>query len=357
MTAACGIVVLICLCAGIARAQVTKPILQIDEDTPAFAISADNHVAYAVRHFYSTPKYEQERDEIWLTGFEGKKARIVGLDKKNKDSETLSYQVRRIVWSPDGRNLCVEASTLEVTGARTPPHESERVFLLSSADRDVNLVSLKSKALDGAWQPAILANGAVFYLTVAVKPKKLWQINTAPSAGGPGKPIFAGHTFAGVAWDAKRNAALAVEETTDPKTPIQLELLDLLHETIRPLAAISGYFGGVSISPSGKRAAYFRDGDNIEVRELDAPAKSVLVHAPYGHYEWAPNEQDFLLKRGEPKESGEVFWIGISDADMQPALGGLPYGDFQISADGKYLGLFNPGRHGFQILPLPAPPW
>lgn len=194
------------------------------------------------------------------------------------------------------------------------------------------------------------------YLTEADKSKQNWQINMI-RPGGRAQPLFDGRTFVAMAWDAPRNAALAIEANPDSGGPLKLVRLDLLQQTRRELATVSGYTTQLTVSPSGKRVAWYRDRENVEVRDVDSPAQATVVHMTYGRYEWGPGETEFLVKRGEDKESGEIFWVRIADSRTQSILHGLVFGDFQISPDGQYLGVFNPGKFGFQIIPLPRAQW
>jgi hypothetical protein len=339
-------------------AQVDKPIFAVTGDTIAFSMAADNRVAYVVRKQVHVKPYDLEHDDIFLTSFGGKKTRLAGVQKSAKDAVPFSYSVRSMTWSPDGHRITVEADTLEVSDAHSPPRESVKAFLLNDTDHDVDMESLRGAALDGAWQAAWLADGAtVVYLTEVEKPRRRWQINMVHPGGAHAQALFDGHTYAGVAWDAPRNTAIAIEADADSRGPLKLVRLDLLQQTRRELGTVIGYADQLTVSPSGKRVAWYRDRENIEVRDVDSPAQGTVVHIPYGHYEWGPDENEFLVKSGEEKESGEIFWVRIADSQMQSTLHGLVFGDFQISADGKYLGVFNPGRFGFQIISLPAAQW
>lgn len=339
-------------------AQADKPSLAVTDDTVAFAIAPDNRVAYALRRLVHIKPYDLEHDDIFLTSSQGKKTRLAGVQKPAKDAVPFSYAIRSIAWSPDGHRMAVEADTLEVADAHSPARESEKAFLLNDTDHDADIEAMRTAALDGAWQAAWLAdNATIVYLTESEKPKRRWQINMVRPGGGRAQPLFDGHTFAAVTWDAPRNVALAIEADANSAGPLKLVRLDLLQQTRREIGVVTGYTTQLTVSLTGERVAWFRDRENIEMRNLDSAAQATVVHIPYGHYEWGPDETDFLVKRGEAKESGDIFWARIADSQTQTILHGLVFGDFQISADGKYLGIFNPGRHGFQIIPLPRAQW
>jgi hypothetical protein len=108
----------------------------------------------------------------------------------------------------------------------------------------------------------------------------------------------------------------------------------------------------LSLSPSGKKIAFFADGDAIEVRDLANQSKPVRVRAGMGVFGWSRDERRVLLKRGPPEKSGELVWVGLYDATFVPALHGLEYHAFAISPDGASIAVTQPGKEVLRVYPL-----
>jgi hypothetical protein len=337
-----------------ARAQ-DKPKLVVEDDIPVFSIAADGRVAYAVRHFLKAKHYQLQRDDIWIATPEGKKTRIVNGEKVIKGNGLYSYAIQSFAWSPDSRRLAVQMGTNEVTDDQGSTKQGESTELLDDAGREIEIADTHTGNIPDAFQAAWLADDAtVAYLTEIIKPRELFAINTVRPLAGHAEPVFVPHTFNAVAWDVRRNAAVAIEHNTKLGGPFVLVWLDLIKQTRRELAIIDGFFGQLTISPSGERVAYFSDGDTLEIRSVSAPDKAVRIRVSYGRYEWAPGEQRLLIKRGNEHRSGDLTWLSIPGGDLVPALHGQVFREFHISPTGQWLGVLDPGKQGFQIYPLRA---
>ncbi len=331
-----------------------KPVLTVEDDCTAFALAPDGRIAYAVRHLLHTKHYDFERDDIWMVTAEGKKTRIVNGEKLVRGGAgVFSYAVQSIAWSPDGRSLAVAMYTTQMDEKGNTKDE-QIVDLMDADGKEINIQGTHNSVIDEAMNAAWLADGAtVAFLAEAVKPKLLYSIGTLRPVSGRGGPILAGHTFSAVAWDAKRNAAVAIERDRSLTGPILLVWLDLIKETRRELATLDAYLGQLSISPSGDRVAYFRDGDTLELRDVVSPEKATHVPAAYGNFEWARDERRILLKRGPENKSGSLAWISLPDGALEPALHDLAFRHFQISPDGRRLGVTEPGKQVLQVYSLP----
>jgi hypothetical protein len=331
-----------------------RPVLTVEDDCTAFSFGPDGRIAYAVRHLMHTKHYDLQRDDIWVVTAEGKKTRIVNGEKLVRGTALFSYAIQSIAWSPDGRSLAVAMYTTQVVDEKGNTKDDEIVDLMDADGKEINIQgthdSVIGEAMDAAW----LADGVtVAFLSEAVKPKLLYSIGTVRPAGGRGGLILAGHTFTAVAWDAKRNAAVAIERDRSLSGPMLLVRLDLIKETRRELATLDAYLGQLSISPSGNRVAYFRDGDTLEIRDLASPEKVTLVPAAYGRFEWARDERRILLKRGPESRSGSLAWVSLPDGALEPALHDLAFRHFQISPDGGRLGVTEPGKQALQVYSVP----
>jgi dipeptidyl aminopeptidase/acylaminoacyl peptidase len=331
-----------------------KPVLTVEDDCTAFSFGPDGRIAYAVRHLMHTKHYDLQRDDIWVVTAEGKKTRIVNGEKLVRGGGLFSYSVQSIAWSPDGRFLAVAMYTTQVVDEKENTKDEQIVDLMDVDGKEINIQGTHNSVIDEALNATWLADGAtVAFLAEAVKPKLLYSIGTVRPVGGRGGLILAGHTFTAVAWDAKRNAAVAIERDRSLTGPILLVRLDLIKETRRELATLDAYLGQLSISPSGDRVAYFRDGGTLEFRALASPEKATQVSAAYGRFEWGRDERRILLKRGPENKSGSLAWVSLPDGALESALHDLAFRHFQISPDGRRLGVTEPGKQALQVYSLP----
>ena len=331
-----------------------KPVFTLDEDCSAFDIAPDNRTVCAARRLMRQGPYTLERDDIWVAGPGGKSRRIVDGEKLVASRAPYSYAIQRITWSPDGQRLAVEMATSQVVDQRGTVKEGQLVDLMDGDGREIKIEGTKASVIEGAYDATWLGDGqTVVFLTEAVKPRLLYQIGMVRPMGGRGGPMFGEHAFAGVAWDARRNRAIALERDRALAGPSVLVELDLLKESRKEIATLAGFAGELSISPSGSKVAYFRDGDTLEIRELEHPEKAVGVTAAYGHYEWSKEERKVLLKRGPAKKSGDLVWLSIPDGQVTPILHDLFFHDFEISPDGNFLGITQPGKRALMVYPLP----
>ena len=332
------------------------PRLQIDEDITAYAVAPDNRVVYSVRHIMKTKRYELERDDIWIAPLDGKRVRIVNGEKLVKTNVPFSYTITSLAFSPDGHRLTVQMETSQVVDERGTTQDQQIVDLMDDDGKEIEIKGTRNTVIPGGFQAVWLSDDVtVAFLTESAQSKLVYGIGTVRPVGGRGGPILEDHAFSAVAWDAKRNAAVAIERNANLSGPIRLVAIDLIRESRREVAALDRYLGQLMLSPSGTKVAYFRDGDTLEVRDLTAPDKVTSVPVAYGRYLWAPDERHILLKRGEEKRSGELFWVSIPDGKLQPILHDVPFKDFQISPDGQRLAVLEPGKHSLQVYPLPLP--
>jgi hypothetical protein len=331
-----------------------RPTLTIDEDCAAFEFAPDGRIAYAVRHLMKTKHYDLERDDIWVTSPDGKRKRIVEGEKLVKSSTPYSYAIHAISWSPDSHRLAVEMLTDQVIDEKGTTREGQLVDLMDDEGKEINIAGTKNSALENAYQAVWLGDGqTVAYLEEVVKPKLLFGISTVRPAGGRGGSILEGHTFTAVSWDAKHNSAVAIERDRSLTGPIKLVQFDLIRQSVKDVAVLDGFIGQLVLSPSATKVAYFHDGNTLEVRDLSSPGQAARVTAAFGRYEWAPDEKRVLLKRGATNKSSDLIWVHIPGGNFDPVLHDLLFRDFSISADGRWLGVTQPGKRILMVYPLP----
>ncbi len=328
----------------------------------AFAYAPDGRIAYSVRHLYSARRTDYQRDDIWVLGTDGKRKKIVNGERLVQGGgEFFSYSVHSLRWSPDGTRLTAELLTSVIIDQRGNTQDGEMTLMLDENGKEIKIVKGDS-AIPDAYDAAWLGDSAtVVYLTEAAKPHLLYSIGATKPAVGRGGVIFFGHTFSAVAWNAKQNSAIGIERNSSLSGPPRLVALDLLKETARELATLDGYAGGLVLSPSGARVAYYRDQDVLEVRELAHPEQFARARVTFGVLQWAPDEQRLLLKRGLERKTADLIWVrvpkpgsaapgsAIPDADVAPALHGLTFRDFELSPDGRQIAVVEPGRRNLLI--------
>jgi hypothetical protein len=179
-------------------------------------------------------------------------------------------------------------------------------------------------------------------------------------------PAFEGRTFLDAAQIEKSNVAIGVEQDRAQTGPPRLQRLDLLAQDDQELATLQNFVGGLSISPSGKKAAYYVDNEVLEIRDLTDIHRVARVRVGMGVFHWAPDERRILLKRAVEKKTAELAWfdlpelaesaegkeIPVAQPAPQPILRAVGFRDFSISSDGKLLGVIAPGKHNLFVFPL-----
>ena len=400
-TAAAFLACMLFLLAPSAAAQAT-PALTIDEEVTAFSFSSDGRIAFAVRNVFGVRKLQLQRDDIWVATMDGKKTRIVEGKKRFVGPTPFSYSIQSLRWSPDGSRLAVEMYISSMTGERGETKEGYATWLLDAAGKEIKIAQgpgLIEEAANSAW----LADGVtVAFIHEAVQPKLLFDIRTMRAASAGGESPFPELTFSAVAWSistARGSAAVAVERNATLSGAFRLVWLDLQKKERRELAQLAGYVGQLSVSPSGKLVAYFRDQESLEIREVARPDRVGRVRVGYGAFAWAGDEERILIKRGtfdtgprgSGRRSGSLAWLKLPPleappaaassvakdssapakalpapprtfpasaekvlpaAELQPAMSGLLFQSFAISPDGRWLGVTAPGSRPLQIFPL-----
>jgi hypothetical protein len=351
-----------------------------DQDVQAFAISQDNHVVYAVERMKRIKKLIVEHDDFWVGDVDGKKRKIIDGDKFtpvpfSPDEEPSdpgdskhpplphqhSYQVDTLTWSPDSKRIVVKMDTSELAQPRgsivQQLDEQQTVrpntilYLMDADGREISISGSKTATLSDAFNAAWLADGqTLVYLSKT--DGGLSQINALRPADGKKRVLFEGFTFAAVAWDTKRNQAFAVEQNTRLVGAPKIMQLDLVAERVTELGSVEEYAGFLTVAPSAKKIAYFKDGDTLEVRDVVGKAKPVVVRVAIGEFQWARDEQHILLKRGQPQQSNNLVWVGVYNGTFEPFFHGLEFHSFAIAPDGETVGVTEPGKRALVMYRL-----
>ena len=361
------------------RAQ-DNPSLRIDEDVTSFAFSSSGRIAYGARHVFSVKKIQLQRDDIWIAEPDGKKRRILLGEKFVRGTGPFSYTVRGLRWAPDGNKLAVDLGTSEMINDDGDTREGVMTLLLDDTGREIQIEGGDS-TIPGASNPAWMADGAtVVYLTgeqsdqkpsspSAPAPKVLAANLVKPLVGGKSS-LFAGHMFSAVVWDPNRSAGVAIEHAANAGNttgPAPLVVLDPMRNVLRTVATLEGYAGGLTLSPSGKKVAYWVNNEQLEVRDMDFPDRAARVRIALGTAVWGANEARVVVKRGPLRRSGDLVLVTLpplnavaagsapklTEVVPQSILHGLQFRGFDTTPDGRSLAVVEPGKRNLYVYPLP----
>jgi hypothetical protein len=385
------------------RAQgLDKPSVNIDEDVTAFAFAPDGRVVYSVRRMFRNKKYDMQRDDIWMreTGGrtkrifqgehftvmkpfatsesessddevdeKGKKRKKTREEKERPTTPPFTYIVEGFSFSPNGRLVLVQLLTSTILDESSHTQDERMTLVLDDSGREIKL-SGDNAVIHNASNAMWLSDGATMvYFTEAVQPNMLFSFKYANVKTGPAGPAFEGRTFIAAEPILHSNSAIAIERDRNMSGPPRLQRLQLLAQDDKELATLDGYETGLSVSPSGKHAAYFIDKEVLEVRDLENPSRLARVRIGLGAIEWSVDEQHLLIKRSPERKSGDLVWIalpplaGVKGSDQIPVvqpepvpiLHGLTFRDFSISPDGRTLGVIPPGKRNLLLFPLQSP--
>jgi hypothetical protein len=343
-----------------------KPLKTIDEDISAFAFGADGRIVYSVRRNVKTKLYDLQHDDIWLLETNGKKRRLLQGDKFKYGSTPFSYAVDSFRWSPNGRFILARLFVTSLIDESGKTQDSFMTVVLDENGKEVRINGGDNVIRDSANAFWLKDNATIVHMTEAVKPRALYSFQYTNVSTGPAGAAFEGRTFLDADVIGGTNVAIAVEQDRAQTGPPRLLRLDLLAQDDKELATLQDFAGGISISPSGKKVAYYVDKEVLEIRELSSTHRVARVRAGLGVFHWAPDEQRVLLKRAVEKKTGELVWIDIPEpseitdgkeiAVAQPAprpiLREIGFRDFAISEDGKLLGVIAVGKHSLSVFPL-----
>jgi hypothetical protein len=343
-----------------------KPLQTIDEDISAFAFGTDGRIVYSVRHNVKTKLYDLEHDDIWLLETNGKKRRLLQGDKFKYGSMPFSYAVDSFRWSPSARFILVRLFVTSVIDESGKTQDSFMTVVLDENGKEVRINGGDNVIRDSANAFWLKDNATIVYMTEAVKPRALYSFQYTNVATGPAGAAFEGRTFLDADAVGGTNVAIAVEQDRAQTGPPRLLRLDLLAQDDKELATLQDFAGGLSVSPSGKKVAYYVDKEVLEIRDVSSPHRVARVRAGLGVFHWAPDEQRVLLKRAVEKKTGELVWIdlpelteltdgkeiAVAQPTPRPILREIGFRDFAISGDGKLLGVIGVGKHSLSVFPL-----
>ena len=343
-----------------------KPLQTIDEEITAFAYAPDGRIVYSVYRHFKTKEYDLEHDDIWLQDAGGKRRRLLEGQKFTRGNRPFSYIVNSFRWSPNGRMILAELLTTTVVDDSGRAEDSFQTMLFDDSGHEIRINKGDNVILDAANPTWLLDNAAIAYLSEAVKPRQLFSLKFTRPATGSFPSSYEGRTFRDIAWLPVANSAIAIEQNRTVTGPLRLQRLDLLTDNDKELATLDAYEGGLSVSPSGKKVAYFIDKEVLEIRDLTALNRAARIRIGLGVFRWSPDESRLLLKRSLEKKSGDLVWIDlpplaassghdipVSEPQPIPILHGISFRDFAISPDGRSLAVVITGKRSLLVFPLP----
>jgi len=352
-----------------ARSQnLDKPLQSIDEEVTAFAYAPDGRIVYSVYRKVKTKVYDAlEHDDIWLQDANGKRRRLLEGQKYTRGAQSFSYLIDSFRWSPNGHLILAQLLTTTVLDDAGKTEDSFQTLLFDDSGKEIHINkgdSVIPDAVDAFFLPD---NVTINFLSESVKPRLLFSLKSTRIDIGPLQSPHDGRTFRGVSPLPGTVSIVAVEQDRAMNGPNRLQRLDLFTDNDKELATLEGYEGGLSVSPSGKKVAYFIDKEILEIRDLTSPNRVARLRIGLGVFRWSPDESRILLKRSLEKKSGDLVWIDLPPLVPIPAnheipisqptpisiLHGLSFRDFAISPDGRSLAVVITGKRNLLVFPLP----
>jgi dipeptidyl aminopeptidase/acylaminoacyl peptidase len=345
-----------------------KPLQSIDEEVTAFAFAPDGRIVYSVYRKIKTKGYDAlEHDDIWLQEVGGKRRRLLEGQKYARGNQTFSYLIDSFRWSPNGRFILAQLFTTTVESDSGNGVDSYQTLVFDDSGHEIRIAKGDNVILDAANATFLPDNATIFYLSETLKPLPLFAIKSTRLATGTFPSFYEGRSFRDVVWLKDMNFAIAVEQDRSLSGPPRLQHLDLFSDDHHELATLDGYEGGLSVSPSRKKVAYFIDKEVLEIRDLASPTHVARIRVGLGIFRWSPDESRILLKRSLEKKSGDLVWvplpplavpakdqdIPVSQPEPSPIFRGISFREFAISPDGRFLAVTLPGKRNLLVFPLP----
>jgi hypothetical protein len=357
---------LLCLLPPSTRAQnLDKPLVNIDDDVTSFAYAPDGRIAFSVRRIYKAKKYDLQRDDIFLLDTNGKRRRLFTGEKFTLGDKPFTYLVESFTWSPNGHILAVQLYTI-TANPEGPADEARALLLLDDSGHELRPGG-KEPLVMNAESPLWLRDSAnLVYLTEEVAPRALFSMKYLNMSTGPSGKPFEGRTFLDVARISGSNSAIAVERNRNLDGPARLQRLDLLSQDTAEVATLDSFSGGLSLSPTGTKIAYYLDKEVLEVRDLTAPSKVARLRIGLGVIQWSADESRIYLKRTIEKKSADLAEflippmvaysarqsVPVAEPTPRILLHGITVREFGLSRDGRFLAIVLPGRRNLQVFPF-----
>jgi dipeptidyl aminopeptidase/acylaminoacyl peptidase len=347
-----------------ARGQnLEKPVMNVDEEVTAFAYAPDGKIVFSVRRMFKTKKYDLQRDDIWLLETNGKRRRLLEGQKFTHGDKPFTYQVESFTWSPNGHIVAIQLFTTTVDPEDEHRDDAIALLLLDDSGHELHPAGNDPLVMNAERPIWLRDNGTLVYLTEEVAPRELFSMRYLYMSSGPATKAFEGRTFLDAARIPGSNSAITVERDRNMDGPARLQRMDLLSQDDHELATLDGYAGGISISPTGTKVAYFLDREVIEIRDLEKPNRVARMRVGLGVSQWSEDETRIYLKRTVEKKSADLVSFAVptlvaygkdqtapvSEPEPAQLLHGLSIREFGLSPDGRFLAVVLPGKRNLQV--------
>jgi hypothetical protein len=351
-------------CSAVRAQNLDKPVMNVDEEVTAFAYAPDGRIVFSVRRMFKTKKYDLQRDDIWLLESNGKRKRLLeGQKFTHGDKVLFTYQVESFSWAPNGHIVAIQLFTTTVDPEDEHRDDARAVLLIDDNGRELHPAGNDPLVMNAESPMWLRDNGTLIYMKEEVEPRQLFSMNYLYMSSAPSTKVFEGRTFIAAVRIPGSNSAIAVERDRNMDGPPRLQRLDLLSQDDKELATLDDFAGGLSISPTGTKAAYFLDREVLEVRDLEDPRKVARIRVGLGVLEWSADETRIYLKRTIEKKSADLVSFTVPRLvaynknqtapviEPEPAqlLHGLAVREYGLSPDGRFLAVVLPGKRNLQV--------
>jgi len=345
-----------------AAQNMEKPVINVDEEVTAFAYAPDGRIVFSVRRMFKTKKYLLQRDDIWLLETNGKRKKLLDGFKFTHGDKPFTYQVESFTWSPNGHIVAIQLFT-STEDPDSEQHEDARaLLLLDDNGRELHPGGRDSLVMEAENPMWLRDNSTLVYLKSEVE-RDLFSMNYLYMSSGPSTKAFEGRTFMAAVRIPGSNSAIAVERDRNMGGPPRLQRLDLLSQDDHELATLSDFAGGLSISPTGTKIAYFVDREVLEFRDLEDPRKVGRLRVGLGVLQWSADETKIYLKRTVEKKSADLVsftvprlvaygkgqTVLVGEPEPASLLHGLTIREYGFSPDGRFLAVVFPGKRNLQV--------
>jgi hypothetical protein len=361
------IAVLVVLAVGISSLpllaqNMERAVVTVDDEVTAFTYAPDGRIVFSARKMYKAKKYDLERDDIYVLEQNGKRKKIFSGEKFTLGDKPFTYLIEGFTWSPNGKIVAVQmyTTTVDIDDGSTVDARG----LLFLDDQGRILKPGKDPVVLDAQNPLWLRdNQTVVYMTNKDLPMGVYSLQYLNVMTGPAGKAFEGRTFLDAARISGSNSAMAVERDRNMDGPPRIQKLELLSQETQEMATLDAFAGGLSLSPSGTKAAYYLDKEVLEIRDLTAPNKVARLRVGLGVLQWSEDETKIFLKRTVEKKSADLVTVAvppliayanrgeipIDEPTPNFLLHGLTIREYGISPDGKFLGIVLPGKRNLEI--------
>ncbi len=340
-----------------------KPVINIDDEVTAFAYAPDGRIVFSVRRMFKSKKYDMQRDDIFIAEANGKRRRILEGQKFTHGDKPFTYQVESFTWSPNGHIVAVQLFTTTVDPEDEHHDDSRALLLLDDSGHELHPRGPDALVMDAEQPMWLRDNGTLVYLSEEISTRELFSLHYLYMSGGPETKAFEGRTFSGAVRIPGSNSAIAIERDRNMEGPPRMQRLELLSQENKEIATLDGYYGGLSISPSGTKVAYFLDREVLEIRDLENPTRIARMRVGLGVLQWNAEETEIYVKRTVEKKSADLVSfrvpglsafrkgqvVPVLEPEPKQLLHGLAIREYGLSADGRYLAVVLPGKRNLQV--------